>query len=184
MSANNQRPIRFRFAARKALAALHHILAEHEGIDLHAVLKACYFADKEHLNEFGRPIFGAEYRAMRYGPVPLEIYEMAKGEPLWLAELDLDQFPWALRGHRLYRNPQWNEPPNMRALSPSDRDAITRGIDRACGMTFDERTADTHGPDWHAARLGLMQYEDMLRDGPEKADRIAELQESAPFMRL
>jgi len=160
------------------------MVGQHEGIDLHAALKACYFADKDHLNQYGRPVFGATYRAMRYGPVPLEIYEMAKAEPLWLAELDLDSLPWELRGHRLYRNPQWNEPPDVQALSPSDRDAITEGVRRACGMTFDERTAATHGADWQAARLGLMRYEDMLAPGPRNAEQIAELRESAPFMRL
>jgi len=177
-------PIRFRFEAHKAQAPLHSIVGLHEGIDLHAALKACYFSDKDHLNQHGRPIFGATYRAMRYGPVPLEIYEMAKAEPLWLAELDLDDLPWTLRGHQLYRNPSWNEAPNMRALSPTDRETLGKGCQRAHVMTFDERTAATHARDWQAAQLGLMRYEDMLDDGPGKAERVAELRASASFMRL
>ena len=71
--------IRFKFAARKALAAIWSMVAERSTLDLHQALKACYFADKKHLNDFGRPVFGAVYQAMRFGPVPLEIYEMAKG---------------------------------------------------------------------------------------------------------
>jgi hypothetical protein len=51
-------------------------------------------------------------------------------------------------------------------------------------MTFDERTAATHARDWQAAQLGLMRYEDMLDDGPGKAERVAELRASASFMRL
>ena len=176
--------IRFRFAARKALAVLHRMVEEQEGIDLHAALKACYFADKDHLNRHGRPVFGANYRAMRFGPVPLEIYEMAKGEPIWLAELGLDRLPWELRGYRLHRNPAWNGPADLRALSESDRDAVAAGVARARGMSFDERTAATHGPDWQKARLGPIRYEDMLDDGPDKAERVAELRESAAFMRL
>ena len=112
--------IRFRFAARKALAVLHRMVEEQEGIDLHAALKACYFADKDHLNRHGRPVFGANYRAMRFGPVPLEIYEMAKGEPIWLAELGLDRLPWELRGYRLHRNP---------ALRPIYDEALLRLFD-------------------------------------------------------
>ncbi len=38
--------IRFKFAADKARAAIHWMAREHNGIDLHAALKACYFADK------------------------------------------------------------------------------------------------------------------------------------------
>lgn len=176
-------PIRFRFAARKALAALQIIVDRHDGVDLHAALKGCYFADKQHLNRHGRPVFGATYRAMRYGPVPLEIYEMAKGDPLWLAELGIERMPWEMRGYRLFRTPASNAAV-PRALSESDREALDAGIACAYAMTFDERTAATHGPDWQAAQLGLMRYEDMLDDTPDKAERIEELRESAPFMRL
>jgi len=176
-------PIRFRFAARKAFAALQIIVERRDGIDLHAALKSCYFADKLHLNQFGRPIFGASYRAMRYGPVPLEIYEMAKGEPIWLAELGMEALPWQLRGYRLFRSPACNAPMSE-VLSQSDRDALDAGIKRAFSMTFDERMAATHGPDWQAARLGMMRYEDMLEETPNKAEIIEELRASAPFMRL
>jgi len=59
--------IRFKFSAQKARAALHWMLAKAGDIDLHAALKACYFADKAHLNKFHRPIFGATYKAMKFG---------------------------------------------------------------------------------------------------------------------
>lgn len=176
-------PIRFRFAARKALAALQIIVERHNGVDLHAALKSCYFADKKHLNQFGRPIFGANYRAMRYGPVPLEIYEMAKGDPLWLAEVGMEAFPWQLRGYRLFRSPESNAVTRA-ALSSSDLDALDEGIKRACSMTFDERTAATHGRDWQAAQLGMMRYEDMFDETPKKAEIVEELRASAQFMRL
>ena len=93
--------IRFKFAAQKAYAAIHWMVSQNYEIDLHTSLKACYFADRSHLNERFRPIFGATYRAMKFGPVPLEIYEMMKGEALWKAELSIGQFPWELSGYRL-----------------------------------------------------------------------------------
>lgn len=174
--------IRFKFAPEKAHAALHKMVSDHSGIDLHAALKACYFADKTHLNEHFRPIFGATYRAMRFGPVPLEIYEMAKGESLWLAELGVDTLPWRLDGYRLVSSsPQQVD---MSALSPSDHSHLSRGIARSLSMNFNERTAATHGSDWQAAELGRMHYEDMLDDRPEKDEIIASLREKARFMRL
>jgi len=175
-------PIRFRFSAAKAHAAIHWMLCERGPRDLHALLKACYFADKAHLNEHYRPIFGATYRAMRFGPVPLEIYEMAKAEPLWLAELGVNRFPWRLTGHCLMLED--NAAPDLSALSPSDRTALKHGLEQSLSMTFNERTAATHGPDWQAAKLGLMRYEDMLAETPDKAEKIAYLREAAPFMRL
>lgn len=178
----NMAPVRFRFSAAKAFAALHFMVRECDGIDLHAGLKACYFADKDHLNRYGRPIFGATYKAMKFGPVPLEIYEMAKGEAIWLAELEVDRLPWRLEGYRLWLCD--NGHVDEGDLSPSDWDCLKSGLSKSRSLTFDARTAATHGPDWQAANLGIMRYEDMLDDTPDKPGRIAELQETAQFVRM
>lgn len=165
------RPIRFKFSAKKALAAIHWMLCEQQRVDLHTILKACYFADVEHLNRHHRPVFGAVYRAMKFGPVPIEIYEMAKGDALWLAELGIDRYPWDLSCyHVILRD---NELPNTGALSPSDMEALRHGFEKSLGMDFNERTAATHGHDWQAAELGYMKYEDMIEDTAQK-DKIVD----------
>ena len=176
------RPIRFKFAALKALNALHWMTRQASGIDLHTMLKSCYFADKIQLNREMQPIFGATYRAMRFGPVPLEIYEMAKGEAIWLPEVGRDAYPWTLQGFRLCLNS--NDEPDMSTLSRTDRDAFEQGFSLSQSMTFDERTAATHGHDWQAASLGTMLYEDMLDETPNKEKIVAYLSESGPYMRL
>lgn len=177
-----RQPIRFKFAAEKALAAIHWMVSQRPELDLHTLLKACYFADRQLLNENGRPIFGATYRAMRFGPVPLEIYEMAKGEAYWLAELGLPKFPWTLDGYHLVSRS--NEAPDLSVLSQDDFQALTASFAVAEAMDFNARTAATHGRDWQSANLGIMRYEDMLEDRPDKAERVAELAESAPYIRL
>lgn len=174
--------IRFKFSAPKAYAAIHWMATERCGLDLHAALKSCYFADKSHLNECKRPIFGATYRAMKFGPVPLEIYEMMKGEALWKAELGTEKFPWELDGFRLRVSA--NSHPNLDALSDTDTEHLKRGLERSTSMDFTERTEATHGPDWQRANLGIMRYEDMLNDGPQKERIIAHLEANAKFMRL
>lgn len=175
--------IRFRFSPQKAFTALHWMVNDHPGIDLHAGLKACYFADKEHLNTHYRPIFGATYRAMKFGPVPLEIYEMAKGEAIWLAELGIEQMPWHLRGYRLARAD--NQPQeNREAFSETEIECFARGLERSLAMDFNERTDVTHGRDWQRANLGIMKYEDMINDGPEKEEIIDYLRETARFMKI
>ncbi|RAI42559.1 type II toxin-antitoxin system antitoxin SocA domain-containing protein [Rhodoplanes roseus] len=176
------RRIRFKFSPEKARAAIHWMVREKPGIDLHALLKACYFADRAHLNAFGRPIFGATYRAMKFGPVPLEIYEMAKGEPLWLADLGMDAYPWRLDGFRLRLVA--NSEPDISVLSESDVDALKEGLGRSTSMSFDARTSATHGADWQAAELGIMSYEDMIDDSPDKAELVGLLRETSRFMRL
>lgn len=177
------KPIRFKFAPSKAKAAIQWMLGQHDRpLDLHTLLKACYFADRSHLNQHSRPVFGATYRAMKFGPVPLEIYEMAKGEALWLAELELNAYPWTLEGYCLRL--KGNEQPDVACLSETDLEAIAKGFEKSKGMTFNERTAVTHGADWQAANLGNMRYEDMLDETPEKQDRVAYLREVAPRIRM
>ena len=176
------RPIRFKFSPPKALAAIHWMVCEQQRLDLHTLLKACYFADKEHLNKYNRPIFGAVYRAMKFGPVPIEIYEMAKGEALWLAELGRDRYPWQLQGYHIVLH--GNEEPDLGALSSTDIEALRAGFKKSLNMTFNERTAATHGPDWQAAELGFMKYEDMIEETSQKGEIVAYLKENSTRIRL
>ncbi|MFM2280139.1 MAG: hypothetical protein RLZZ444_2370 [Pseudomonadota bacterium] len=174
--------IRFKFAAQKAYAAIHWMVTQRHDLDLHAALKACYFADKTHLNARRRPIFGATYRAMKFGPVPLEIYEMMKGEALWKAEVGIEHFPWELSGYHLRRIA--NSEPEMDVFSESDLEHLSGGLATSTSMDFTERTDATHGPDWQRANLGIMRYEDMLDEGPEKDAIISHLEANSKYLRL
>lgn len=158
------------------------MVSQRRDLDLHAALKSCYFADKSHLNEHRRPIFGATYRAMRFGPVPLEIYEMMKGEALWKAELNTEEFPWDLEGYRLRL--VGNFEPDLDVLAETDVDHLQSGFTTSIAMDFNERTSATHGSDWQRAELGIMRYEDMIEEGPEKEDIISYLQANSRYMRL
>lgn len=44
----------------------------------HQIAKLLYFADKLHLQRYGRLILGDRYVAMKYGPVPSFVYDMLK----------------------------------------------------------------------------------------------------------
>ena len=68
-----------------------------------------------------------------------------------------------------------NGEPELDVLSKSDLEALQAGFERSRGLTFTERIAATHGDNWQAANLGLMCYENMMEDGPEKAERVAYL---------
>lgn len=175
--------IRFRFSPQKAFAALNWMVNDHPGIDLHAVLKSCYFADSTHLNQQYRPIFGATYRAMKFGPVPLEIYEMAKGEALWLAEVGVEKTPWELRGYRLARSNN-DSKVDLSVFSETELECLDAGIKKSTSMDFGDRTEATHGSDWQKANLGLMRYEDMIDEGDDKASIVEYLEENARFMKI
>lgn len=164
------------------MQAIDWMAAQGAGLDLHMALKACYFADKLHLNSFQQPIFGSTYRAMAYGPVPMEIYEIIKGEALWLAEVGMPRLPWRLEGYRIVR--EGNGEPSLDRLAESEQEHLEAGFRRSLGMTFNSRTAATHGPDWQAAAGGEMRYEDMLDDGPDRDAAITFIRETARHIRL
>jgi hypothetical protein len=64
------------FDADKALEALIYVAERIR--DLYGTLKLIYVADKLHLERYGRFIYGEDYSAMEWGPVPSNAYDIAK----------------------------------------------------------------------------------------------------------
>ncbi|CAD5970647.1 hypothetical protein PCC9214_03789 [Planktothrix tepida] len=71
----------FDFNIEKGIESILYILELLENKvqpTIHRVSKFLYFADKEHLEKYGRFIFGDSYYAMKHGPVPSQIYDLLK----------------------------------------------------------------------------------------------------------
>ena len=83
-----------KFDQRKALHALLFVVTHlPKPANLYNVLKCLYYADRKHLQEYGRQIYGETFYALEHGPVPSAAYEIVKyvnGKAKW----DL-QFPEA-----------------------------------------------------------------------------------------
>lgn len=181
--------INFRFNPHKALEAIVWMLAKAEKpLDFHTILKTAYFADKRMLNEHGRPIFGANYRAMNYGPVPVEIYEMLKCEPYWLSELDRNDYPWERTGYKVALPNGTNGPSSLDDIAPVEMKLLEEAFQRSQGMTFDRRTKETHGQDWIEGTRranGNMAYEDMIdANRPHRRELIEDLEAMGPRLVL
>jgi len=77
----NTTPIRTidEYDADKAVHSLVYVLTKLGGVaELYTLLKIIYFADKRHLDRYGRFLFGDRYIAMRAGPVPSGAYDAIK----------------------------------------------------------------------------------------------------------
>lgn len=70
--------VKFKFEPEKALEVILYIAHRANINDLYHVLKILYFADKEHLNNYGRFTCGDSYVAMKLGPVPSYTYDLIK----------------------------------------------------------------------------------------------------------
>jgi uncharacterized phage-associated protein len=85
-------PPRFKLDKFKSVEAIDFCARTWPGITTYFVCKTFYFADKEHFQDWGRPISGDFFVAMPHGPVPSRIYELLKPdsgeEDDWLVEFD------------------------------------------------------------------------------------------------
>lgn len=62
----------------KSIEGLHYLVSIHPGITPFYIAKIFYYADKQHMTDWGRPISGDTYFAMENGPVPSSIYDIIK----------------------------------------------------------------------------------------------------------
>lgn len=68
-----------RYDPDKAVHSLAYLITRLGGVaDLYVLLKILFFADKLHLERYGRFMFGETYVAMKAGPVPSGAYDAIK----------------------------------------------------------------------------------------------------------
>ena len=112
------------------------------------IVKSLFFADKSHLNRFGRPITFDNYVAMPNGPVPSRAYAILKNE-IEPATLGLESFPWdRTTGEHanpkacLFKNPK--RAPSEDILSESDMEALSDAFATVKSLTFGQIRKLTH----------------------------------------
>ena len=77
------------FDLQKSIQAILYVANRLNRKDFHKIFKILYFADRNHLSDYGRTITGDFYVAMDDGPVPSKIYDIFKivrGDGLFSAE--------------------------------------------------------------------------------------------------
>lgn len=73
---NPAKPISFPYDRDKATQSILWLLHRHGGsMDKLKLVKLVFYADREHLARYGRPIVGGSYVAMRHGPVSSELLD-------------------------------------------------------------------------------------------------------------
>lgn len=140
--------------------------------DMYAALKVVFFADGNHLEKYGRLIYGDSYVAMRHGPVPGLAYDMLKqdkgagylnavpGRELFAHE-DQDRLP--------------KREPNLALLSESDIECLDEAVECYGDKSFRELKDLSHEDRAYQAadENDLMSFEDMVRSLPN-ADEVLE----------
>lgn len=160
----------------KALEVVLWLADKDPEIDFHKILKLLFFADKYHLNKYGRPIVGGTYLADIYGPVSQPVYLILREEPLTAEMLERNGEPpfkvvsrYKVRAERSA---------NRRLLSASDAEALDHAHRLYGHLSFREITELSHDEfAYQNADGGEMRYEDFLEDGPDREERAEDLAE-------
>jgi uncharacterized phage-associated protein len=144
--------LRFRLNWDKAIEAIALLGRHQQGITQYYVSKVCYFADKEHMLDYGRPITGDRYVAMEHGPVPSSIRDLLN-EDHALPDDVLNKFhDWVSvkKVDKLQHiSPKNNfEPEN---LSGSDIEYLLASLKKYGKMSFAELRELSHDEAWEEA---------------------------------
>lgn len=164
----------------KALEVILWLSSKCPGIDIYHIVKCAFYADKYHVNKFGRPITGDNYIADTYGPLGRTVYNLIREEPFEILALGGNgELPFSI-GDRWEIVP--DREANERRLSKSDVEALEYAVKEYAGRSFDELYAESHNdPAYIAANGGAMRYEDFIpADDPQREEKIEYLQEVAP----
>lgn len=136
--------LKFRFDEEKALEALCFVAERWPGVTPFYLSKTLYRAEREHLNLYGRPIFGDTYIAMKNGPVPSAAYDVLKGDLMFAgdpaaftAALDVrpSEGPTQLFARRSA---------DVDALSDTDTECLAEAVDWCRVRSFQELSQETH----------------------------------------
>jgi uncharacterized phage-associated protein len=132
--------IRHRFDAEKAIEVLLYVAKRIP--DMYNALKILYFADRKHLAKYGRLICGDTYIAMRHGPVPSAMYDLAKyarGDGFCGVDLPINE-AFAVQGNTIIPHRE----ANLDLLSESDIECLDAAIKEYGGLSFSKLKRLSH----------------------------------------
>jgi uncharacterized phage-associated protein len=137
--APEMRPLHFHFDSEKMVQAIAFFASRGvKDLDTMKSAKLLYFADKEHLLKYGRPIIGDQYHVMKDGPIPTaglpQIQDALSEKPKGQHDPSFDEY---FRVQRQQRYPQFVavKGPDLDVFSDSDLEVLTDVAERYGGKT-------------------------------------------------
>lgn len=171
-------PLKFSFNEAKALAALAFIAKTHSGFTPLFVSKILFFAEKWHLNRFGRPIIADTYIAMPLGPVPSTVKDYLDEKWDWVNQPPrFHDFIKIDRTHHTSKLMPGRSEPNLGVLSPTDIWCLQEAIQFCSTKSAQELSDITHlEKAWLSAEQNReMDYSDFIDDDNAHKQEILEI---------
>ena len=161
----------------KTLNALLYVANRVQRKDFHKIFKLIYFADRQHLADWGRPITGDTYIAMDAGPVPSRLYDMMKivrGDSYMPDTEGLNKYfqveNW------MYVRPLVDA--DLNKLSANEQEALSDAIAKYASLSYDEIKEKSHDVAWRStARDFAINWDSIAREVGLDESEVACLQE-------
>ena len=177
--------IKFPFHEGKAIEALAFIAHLRPGLTPLFVSKILFYAEKWHLNRYGRPIIGDTYIAMPQGPVPSVVKDYIDQKWDWVHKPEAyDEAITVQRHAGLLRLLPGQRAPNLDALSESDIECLRDAFEFCRDKESDELSLLTHQEKAYllAQANGPMDYEHFIDDdNPQHATVVARAKRVAAY---
>jgi len=175
--------LKFAFSEAKAMAALGLIAKVRPGLTPLFVSKILFFAEKWHINRYGRPIIADTYIAMPRGPVPSTVKNFIDENWKWVDKPErFEDFIGIDNRDSLRRLIPGVKEPDLSLLSGTDVDCITDAVKFCDGKTADELSEITHfEKSWRRVPVNSpMNFEDFIDDdNAHKEDILLEMYDTA-----
>lgn len=172
--------IRFDFDREKGIASALYVckklIGEKHLPSLHKIFKIFYFADQKHIASYGRPIVGDNYVAMKYGPVPTNLYSIfqsVRGDGDCFSSDAYNAF-FEVKGHNV--SPLAD--PDLDELSESEIECLDSSIEENKAKGFGELTALSHDLAYENAGQNCdISFRDIAKAAGASKSTIAYMQE-------
>jgi hypothetical protein len=175
--------LKFKANPRKIIESITWIATRLPENSQYSILKTLFYADKFHLQKYGRPVTGDTYIKMTYGPVASLAYDIIKRNnnlPKKILVAADDAFD---KGEGKYPPLVAKRAPDMDWFSGSDIECLEAAVEHCSNMDFDDLKETTHQEAaWVAAPMnGEMDFALFLDEDVQNREALIEyITDTAP----
>ncbi|PID87980.1 MAG: hypothetical protein CSB06_02640 [Bacteroidia bacterium] len=165
------------FNTEKTVNAVLYISHKLKRKDFHKIFKILYFADRNHISDYGRSITGDTYIAMNDGPVPSNLYDIFKSVRGDGYFKDKGKFS------KLFKVVNWDliQPlaaPDMKKLSKTDIRYLDNSLKEFGNLSWDEIREKSHDYAWrNTVKNSPISLENMVVETGNEESYVAYLKE-------
>ena len=140
------------YDSKKLTELVLYILDKTGGVDFYHVFKILYFAEMKHLAKWGSGIVPDEFCALKYGPVPTQLYDAVKELNNPRMELS-DELSKVIMfaGEDAPNVLLPKREADMKFLSKSEIEALDQSIEENKSLTFGQLMSKSHDDAWDEA---------------------------------